>query len=273
MKEPEKETEEAGSSSWPSARQIIGGVIATVALVFILATYFFEDLQVCRDRLVDSGQTAEICGPVGNDDLVFVGIALLVALLFFWPDFSEISLPGLVTLKRRVEKQEERTDELARIIQQLSVSQTMTVQVIPADPRELKESADEKLSQVEQGNVPTVAEEPSLQLRQPTPERAVLEAILLRSWERIAEYAQPARGRGRAIVWSDEEYLPAWLRQWRRTFAEEIEGLRLARNTVAHRPENLSDEGLRRWLEVANTLLRSIETERNMFERVPRSVD
>ena len=78
--------------------------------------YYFLDATaakvVCEDVIggtEDAPQTLQTCGPPRLLELLPFG---LVIALLLWPDLSELGITGVVTLKRRLDQQEERQSAL-----------------------------------------------------------------------------------------------------------------------------------------------------------------
>jgi len=80
------------------ALTLVGGLTLVVALSYVPASSFAP----CRDQLTVSGNIVHMCHPVGTDDVVAIGLILLCAVAFIWPDLSEVAIPGLVSLKKEV---------------------------------------------------------------------------------------------------------------------------------------------------------------------------
>jgi hypothetical protein len=69
---------------------------------------------MCEDKLATTGTNAvvRVCRPLAITDPPVAGALLLVVLLLL-PDLAEVGIPGFLTLKRRVEQQEEKVDQQA----------------------------------------------------------------------------------------------------------------------------------------------------------------
>jgi len=222
------------------------GILAVVAAAVALS-YVSPAFQVCRDVTTATGTVVRACGPVGPDDLVGLGlVALLVFLLM--PNLTEISFGSLV-LKRRVADLEAQVARLT-LNQQTAVS---TTQIVAVNAGAALQAAEAKGAQL---NLPTaIAAAPASSLAKPTisDERAQAEATMVRLWSELESVVSavdtPAAegadgGKGDAVA-----------RQWRELFGDELEVARAVRNTVAHRPENLTDEEVRQGVELAAWLL------------------
>jgi hypothetical protein len=102
-------------------RRALAVVIAVGALVAV-ATGMVE---TCADTVTPTGTVVRTCrAPEFGDGLVAAG--LVVMLLLLLPDLAEVGVPGLFTLRRRVEEQESRleTEEARR---ELLESQVVTL--------------------------------------------------------------------------------------------------------------------------------------------------
>jgi hypothetical protein len=219
---------------------------------------------VCRDKLTSTGAVVEVCGPVGTEDVVLVGFALLVTLLLVSPDLSEFSIPGLVSIKRRLAEQATRTGELERDLQRLEMTQQTNVSttvMLPPNLAETASSAEKKAAAVAEGAVPSEHHELDPRIRTPSPERAVLEVQLLDAWETLVQYVGPPLVRGLDVASRRERFSQPereLLDDWQRYFRDELQELRLARNTVAHQPERLTDEQVRQAVVIGRALLQSV---------------
>jgi hypothetical protein len=103
--EPEPQAEVPGSRhSWLTrARRSLAGLAVLALAVVVLASYVPGSIVAsCRDAVATSG-AVRICAPIGPNDVVAVGIVLLVVVAFLWPDLSEFSIFGLVSLKKQVD--------------------------------------------------------------------------------------------------------------------------------------------------------------------------
>jgi hypothetical protein len=81
-------------------------LLAVVAGVALVAT---GQAKVCSDNLTGSGQVVTTCHDPQATDAVVLGYGLLV-LLLLGPDLAEAGVPGLFTLRRRVDEHETRLD-------------------------------------------------------------------------------------------------------------------------------------------------------------------
>jgi hypothetical protein len=106
---------------WAVVRRSTAVAIAGFAVIW-WATSVRSPTQYgnCRQEVASVGtdSTVTICNHLGVQDLA--PLAIPIVGLLIW-DFSEIGIAGLVTLKRRVEMQEQRTQAVENQIQALSV--------------------------------------------------------------------------------------------------------------------------------------------------------
>ena len=125
-------------------------VLATATLV--LRSYADSSATVCRDHLAIVGTDAvvDVCGPIGITDLGVVAL-VLGALLF--PDVAELTIPGIVTLKRKVNEQEAKQESLNRDISRLEqrITQSVTVNVFRDGRETARERFDKKIGQYKEG--------------------------------------------------------------------------------------------------------------------------
>jgi hypothetical protein len=95
-------------------------LVAIAALAFYL--HGIEAQIVCHKEL-SNGDVVELCGPPGLSELV--PFALVIAVLLA-PDLTELAIPGLLSLKRMVRRQEDRQNQveakLTRIVHQALAS-------------------------------------------------------------------------------------------------------------------------------------------------------
>jgi hypothetical protein len=92
-------------SSW--ADRVRRG-LAMVAVLVAVGLVGFGQAQVCADSVVGGGVVHTCRAPQASDGLV-IGYAVFVLLLLA-PDLAELGVPGLFTLRRRVEEQESRLE-------------------------------------------------------------------------------------------------------------------------------------------------------------------
>ena len=126
-----------------SRRFVAFGVLAGLAVV-VLRSYVSVDGEVCRQAAGADRGTINLCGPIGPADLPALAVALLVALILFLPDLSELDIAGLVTLKRAVAEQKKETDQLRSLVQAISLRQETNITLYPRDLGEAADDVDRK---------------------------------------------------------------------------------------------------------------------------------
>jgi hypothetical protein len=225
-------------------------------------------LHLCREELTSSGIVATVCGPLSPADLPLLGLILLVALAFLWPDLSEAGVPGLLTLKRRLEDVEKKTDDLTEDVRHVEVRQ-----LAPRDLAELPAAVESKEQAVQSFTADAV-------IAGTTGAKPQAYEEFLAAWERIRPYAElrisatpssadPAADVLRTLE-SREVVSPldlAAIRIWQETFKGEIADLRAARNALMHGPGTLGDAQVSAAAEAAERLWRSLEALRQRVAR------
>lgn len=112
---------------------------------------------ICQGSMTKAGKVVEICGPPEWTDLL--PFALVVAVLLA-PDFSELGVPGLLSIKRRVATQEGRQQEveskLARIEQNVEqrVAQNQESSFQVQNIVDVGRQFEEKLTAIHEAVVP-----------------------------------------------------------------------------------------------------------------------
>jgi hypothetical protein len=253
---------------WITALRRAGAVLALVILAGLVArSYLVPAAEVCRDVAGADAGVVRLCGPVGPQDLPALGLFLLLVVVLLLPDFSEVAIPGLVTLKRAVEEQAKRTDSIEA---RLSIQQTNTTNVYPPDlgkiARDVESRNAELSTRAEAGG--TAAQRPpvflpdGLPITLPSPDRALAEAEILRTWEILQPFLPPrgdawvALQRRRRDVASPEQLDSAY-GDWYYVYREDLETFRTLRNTVVHVPQNLTDKQVREGADLARLLMDS----------------
>lgn len=221
------------------ARAAVGSALLGGVALLAAGSYVSPALRICRDR-VDGGAVLQACGPVGAEDLPTIGLVLLIALLLL-PGWSEVTLPGLGTIKRQIASLERSIGELR--VQQ---SATLTNQLIIADPGRVREQALPELR-----SFPGAAPPKSLTPRSVSPERADSEAQLVRLTGQLETYVRMATRQ--ALGMNLDVYLQ--LQEWLRQFNDAIDVVRATRNTVALKPEDLTDDQVSEAVQLASDLV------------------
>jgi hypothetical protein len=247
-------------------------VVAIGVLVLVIArsyAYTNDDVKVCRDVAASDKGKVNVCGPVGLEDVPAIGVLLLVGVLLLLPDMSEVSIPGLVTLKRAVEEQSKQTKALSNEVATLALSmrQDTTVNVYPPKLDDaIKDVAARDKAIQEKGANAVAQETPEFGpedtgVSAPSEERAVLEAEVIRLWNAL-EAAIP----GLRPPYGRAKFEPDDL-DWFTLYRNDVEAFRTFRNTVVHRPGNLTDDEVRKGLELGRRLLASYRGFINLVRR------
>jgi hypothetical protein len=220
-------------------------------------TYLSDSARVCREVVAD-GVVARVCGPVGLQDVLVFTLGAFVVLLLLLPDLSEVGIPGLASLKRRVEANEEKTKQIEGLVLRQTIHQNLFLNTATAPNFPASEaSAEAKARRIAEGEEVPLGPEPT-GVRALSPERAVAEAQLIATWESLAELLGPLTEREfvrRAMPRLEGHPLQGWLT----AFTRELQDFRAARNTVAHRPQNMTDEEVQTALVLGRTLLESLQ--------------
>lgn len=169
-----------------AARVVAAVLVAAGLLAFVIASNRHSALQVCGQTLPSgANRPVTLCHAVGASDApVILGVVVIVLLLL--PDFAEIAIPGLVSLKRRVETQEQRQDTLEERLQfAISQSANQSVNVgmpVLADQKTFEELLERVKAQdakevagVEPGVEETQRTEETLHEEQPASAEDVVE--------------------------------------------------------------------------------------------------
>lgn len=227
----------------PAAVLRRAGAVVLVLLLLAFTVLTYTVLPICREAPGPESAPVVICGPVSVADLPLIGMMLIVALALLWPDLSEAAVPGLISVKRQVAREAMRTDELTDQVRHVE-----TRIVSPRTIDSLAAAAVQK-TQGETENVPAVE----------SPVKAETRHEFMAAWASIFPYLALPIGPGAQSSASEAagelkrlegltEVSPldlSAIRMWRDTYAEELGDLRLLRNSVAHAPHAVPDEGLR----------------------------
>lgn len=246
-----------------------------VAVAVAAGFFYFHALgseSICHQEAVGS-VVHKLCGPPRLLDLV--PFALVIAVLL-WPDLGELAVTGLFTLRRRVEQQEERQEDiesrllevsqhltqLATLSQSQVQGQSQTVNNYYApDQGDLKRSIYAKEAGEQATNVGELVQaEEALQTE--TDERQRLLGEFVRDYSRLEPYILP---RGSRLSGELDQLDPdrrQLVEDWRAMFDREISALRQTRNAAVHQPNLVSSETLQGAIE--NTR----ELSRILFDRI-----
>src|SRR5437867_1793644 len=108
---------------WNWIRRAVAGLLL-LALAAVVAWSYVPGAAIasCHQELAAGGAIVKVCGPIGGGDVVGVGLILLIAGLLVWPDLSELGIPGLIALKRRVMATETAQEQTADDVRGLSLA-------------------------------------------------------------------------------------------------------------------------------------------------------
>jgi hypothetical protein len=245
------------------------GLALLVALLG--AAYFLhgtDDQAICHRNFSQSGiESSEICGPPRLLDLAPFGLVIAVLL---WPDLSEVNVAGLLTLKRRLRRQEARQegleDTLSTIQQhltQLSISTqnqsqaaAANVYLYPPDQEEVRRGIVGKEGAI--GHSPNESQEESQ-----GDKRQVLLGEFLQEYARLEPFIfVPGMHRFSKALDELNDAQISLVERWNELFSSEIGALRQTRNVVVHEPERVSDETL------VGALDNTKQLSRILFERL-----
>jgi hypothetical protein len=266
-----------------AARRILAGAAILSVAIWVARSYMLADAEICRGAADSSTGVIRLCGPAGLQDVPSLGVFLLVAVLLLLPDLSEVSIPGLLTLKRAVAEQEKKTTALADQVSQMSIrlQQVNTVNniIFPPGPEQAAADVERRDAEFRQRGAEAskaleaatkasdsgvdveTDDKPPLAL--PAKERALAEVEITRLWEGIDELDPVERRRG--LVRTPEEFTdPLFQRrmdlrmQWFEFFRDDLASFRIMRNTVVHQPRNLTDEQVQAGVLLGRRLFTSL---------------
>jgi hypothetical protein len=142
--------------------------LAVAVVLFAVASIAGGWGRVCSEATTPDGRVVETCRTPDATDALVIAYALFVLLLLA-PDLAEVGVPGLFTLRRRVEEQESRleTEEARRELiesQLASVSaqltQTVNARAVGVDALNIYVSGDETADYAAEQPPPLVPAEP-----------------------------------------------------------------------------------------------------------------
>jgi hypothetical protein len=266
MARPDADDEESEAfwdrQPYKALRQLAAIAIIIGVLLAVAGSYgVVPSLAACRQEVTPSSTVVTVCHPIGTDDIVLVGLVLLVAIAFISPDLSEFGIPGLVNLKKTVRETKKKTDANTSVLEDL-----VSTREVPDLPQ-ASASVDEKQEDAGDVAAPTPAVAGEL-----TADRGPLEAELASLIDDVREHERASRLSAAEYVGYRAKLPRATLeslREWRSRFADEIASLVGLRPILTYAPERLSDEELRagialgrRLLDAANSFLshKAIET-------------
>lgn len=183
--------------------------------------------MVCQDQVTQAGSVTTVCQPVAATDAIVL-IALLVIVLLLLPDFAEVAIPGLISLRRRVAETERRQDTLEQRLEATAQASASVYMPLLVDEAALDVSL-RRVRGEEEGVRPVEEETPI------DPQTAVVGQELLTRWERLdAALRSAQQGVGDPRYRTSREMPPLELIEWARDYEEELNYVRAARNAIAH---------------------------------------
>lgn len=238
-------------------------LLAILAIAFVVLgvvrSYVFDDARVCREVVASDTGKVEVCGPVGLEDVPALGVMLLVGVLLLLPDMSEVSIPGLVTLKRAVQEQAKQTEALTREVANISLNmrQETNLNFYPRPLDDAISDVDKRDRAIQEKGRNAVADEsaedgpPDTGVSAPSAERALLETEVIRLWNAIEDSIPGYRPPFNRVAVSPNDL------DWLTLYRNDIDAFRTLRNTVVHRPGNVTDDEVRKGVQLGRSLLAS----------------
>jgi hypothetical protein len=236
----------------------------------VLASYIpGTGIQSCHGELATTGVVVQVCGPIGLSDVVVLSLALLLAVALIWDDLSEFSIGNLLTLKRRVEEVERKTDKAGDDIRALNLTQP------PPDEKELAQAVEGLRVAVEaepatgtgkafDATVVVTQGGRTLSGRRAATEAEAIEiAAVLDRFIRVSE-----RGSTDTVEAMQKDglipemYPPVASKAiitWAATSHDYLQQWASVRNNLVHSPERLSDEDVEWARDLGSLLLRLVQ--------------
>jgi hypothetical protein len=243
-------------NGWQIARLVIAGLLAALGVGVILLTYLWQAAEVCEEQVATNGTVVEVCGPANDVGIPLIALWILLIVIVLLPDLSEFTVPGLVTIKRRVDEVARSTERLeSAVTQLLQVNQNVGVHVnqnlfaTNEDVRRFRETTETKLERPD-GSARLAGDEALVDgiERGVSNDRALKEVQIIWIWERLhdllTEYGVRGFPVGRARRGAPDVEAPSWIMSWVEDFYPQLQEARAIRNTVAHTPDDLDDEAI-----------------------------
>jgi hypothetical protein len=265
---------------WPRG---VATIILAIAAYFSLFAPGTNDCTLTTRTTTNADSSAvdetRTCGPITRPGAAEILPLVAIALLFLLSEFSEVSVPGLLSLKREVSKQastlarqEAKQEELQKwvlnTIQNQSVNVSNVVDTRYQSPTVIEEQTQGKVQSERQGE----SGEVELEGDQASEDQLdILKYRLLRDYGQISPYVavatapsqdslalRPSAAADIAATISFEQRQA--LRDWYRHFRRELEAVRAVRNSIAHPPSLVSVEDLKATISTISLL--KVEAER-----------
>jgi hypothetical protein len=263
-------------AQWPNLiRRGFAYLLAGGLVVVVIGSYF--GLHVCRDALATVGVKAVVqtCGPIGVIDLA--PVAVLIALLLI-PDLSQVDLFGVISLHREVKEVGRKQDQVAGELVQVraavnqAVSQNQTINqnfIMSPGAQEARAELEQKVDDFLSQPLGFVTPSPVRKRQPPGPDRARKEAELITVWEDLRAYlaligGRPSRGASERPEPSAIPIVASIISEFSTTFADQIDVVRAARNSVAHAVP-ISNQDLDTALALGQRLLEALSRRLDQF--------
>lgn len=237
------------------ARWIASAAIALSASVYAIGSTIHSGWHDCSTETTKDAAATKVvvsCRAIGPDRLIPLGILIAILLA---PDLSELAIPGLITLKRRLEETDKKQEQLERRVADVrnEVRQSISFTIATVDPGRIladvhgKESeflAREGLPELPAVDEPTNEPESSSALKQ-----------LLQRAAEVERYKQlQVLGTGTTTRQLET------VRRWSETFGREIAVVQRFRTALANDPSSATEGEVASALQLADRLIRLIET-------------
>ena len=270
--------ERSGTSSLTLLRRATAALIVLAAAALALVAPRLESFETCTTRstrTVDASVEEEEPQPSLERwreckvaDATVALPLLVVGLLLYMPDVTELAIPGLVSLKRQVNSQEKQVqmqaDRQNALEQQITSfhaafmrqETSVTTNVLVSDLSQTAARVENKApAWVEARAVSRADLEESEP--QPSEHEARLESELLRASAALEMFLKDAYAPLEMAVSGQRREM---IQRWHRLFRREIEVVQAARNAIASPPYDLTADDLLEATQIANRLIGLLET-------------
>jgi hypothetical protein len=169
--------------------------VTAVMILLIGLAYALGNWRVCEDKLATVGTNAvvRICRPPILSDIP-IACGLLLVLLLFLPDLSEIGIPGFVSLKRQVEDHKSKIADLdTKINSTVELHQAVAQTVDPQASANIINYTDFGAIFRDLRSRTGSFGQQALSLVDVSKDRAQLQVELLHIWERLEPLARVGR--------------------------------------------------------------------------------
>jgi hypothetical protein len=232
-----------------TARRLIAAAFVVLTALLVALSYLPNSVvAACRQQLDTADRMVTVCRPIGTDDVILIGLLLLVTSMFIAPDISELGIGTVISLKKAVREAGRKADKAADRVDALAA-----VQPKPDLAGTLR-SLESKSEDVASARTAAVAE------RAPSDEQAAIKAELVTLLRQVASYDQAGRFLYRRFVTADGRSLRGIelqaVRDWRSRFGPEIANF-LSLDAMLTHPERFTDADLRHAVDVGRGLIKA----------------